>query len=122
MLATPVGVDHRLVLLHHGRYVLGDLLAEIEHRQAVAQAHHQLHVMLDQQYVATPSRRICLISTLSCEVSMAFMPAAGSSSASNWGSVASARAIPRRRWSPPRGLFLRWCQQPRSMPTYLSSS
>ena len=47
-----------------------------------------------------PSSRIFSISLRSFTVSEAFMPAAGSSSASSFGSVANARAISRRRWSP----------------------
>ena len=47
-----------------------------------------------------PSPRIRSISLRSSAVSVAFIPAAGSSRASRSGSVASARAISRRRWSP----------------------
>ena len=36
-------------LLHVRRRALGDLLAVVEHQHAVADAHHQLHVVLDQQ-------------------------------------------------------------------------
>src|SRR5262245_55336985 len=35
--------------LHRRRGTLGDLLAEIEHRDTVGDRHHQLDVMLDQQ-------------------------------------------------------------------------
>ena len=47
-----------------------------------------------------PSARMRSISLRSSTFSVAFMPAAGSSSARSLGSVASARAISRRRWSP----------------------
>ena len=46
---AEVGLDHLLVLLHLGGRALGDLLAVVEHGEPVAQAHHQLHVVLDQQ-------------------------------------------------------------------------
>mmetsp|Transcript_1047 Transcript_1047/g.2758 ORF Transcript_1047/g.2758 Transcript_1047/m.2758 type:complete len:297 (+) Transcript_1047:2737-3627(+) len=47
--SAQIGFDDLLVALHLGRRALGDLLAVVQHRHAVAQAHHQLHVMLDQQ-------------------------------------------------------------------------
>ena len=47
-----------------------------------------------------PSLRMRSISSRSTTFSVAFMPAAGSSNAMSLGSVASARAISRRRWSP----------------------
>ena len=46
------------------------------------------------------SSRSQRISAISSRVSCGFMPAAGSSSSSTFGSVASARAISRRRWLP----------------------
>jgi hypothetical protein len=46
------------------------------------------------------SLRMRSISSRSTTFSVAFMPAAGSSSAISLGSVASARAISSRRWSP----------------------
>nr|WP_289232938.1 hypothetical protein [Barrientosiimonas endolithica] len=49
---------------------------------------------------ASPWSRILKISSIACWVSSGFMPAVGSSSSSSLGSVASARAISRRRWSP----------------------
>jgi len=48
----------------------------------------------------TPRSRILRISWRVPSVSWAFMPAVGSSSSSTFGSVASARAISSRRWSP----------------------
>ena len=47
-----------------------------------------------------PRSRIAKISCRVPSVSCAFMPAVGSSSSSTDGSVASARAISSRRWSP----------------------
>ena len=44
--------------------------------------------------------RIQRIRSISSLVSWGFMPAAGSSSSSRRGAVASARAISRRRWLP----------------------
>jgi len=75
---------------------LGDLPAVIEHGDPVAEPHHQLHVVLDQEQgravradaVEKRAQRPCL---------GRFMPAAGSSRASRRGSVASARAISSRR-------------------------
>src|SRR6185369_12723661 len=49
MVVTEVSLDHFFVLLHVGGRALGDLLAVIEHSHAVAQAHHQFHVVFDQQ-------------------------------------------------------------------------
>src|SRR2546421_1135439 len=46
---AEVRLDHLLVALHVVRRAFGDLLAVVEHRHAVAQAHHQLHVVLDEQ-------------------------------------------------------------------------
>ena len=46
---AQVGLDHLLVALHVVRRAFGDLLAVVEHGHPVAQAHHQLHVVLDQQ-------------------------------------------------------------------------
>ena len=48
-LAAEVGGDHRRILLHFRRRSFGDLLAVVEHEHAVADAHHELHVVLDQQ-------------------------------------------------------------------------
>ena len=44
--------------------------------------------------------RMARIRSMSRAVSLGFMPAAGSSRSNNFGCVASARAISRRRWSP----------------------
>src|SRR6478672_5664286 len=46
---AEVGLDHLLVRLHLGRGAFGDLLAVVEHGDAVAQAHDELHVVLDQE-------------------------------------------------------------------------
>ncbi len=46
---AQVGLDHFFVLLHVVRRALGDLLAVVEHGDAVAQAHDELDVVLDQQ-------------------------------------------------------------------------
>ena len=78
----------------------GDLLAVVEHQHAVAHAHHQLHVVLDQQDRRAVARGCARAARAASRVSVAFMPAAGSSSARSFGSVASARAISSRRWSP----------------------
>src|SRR5947208_2384663 len=47
--AAEIGLDDLRILLHVGRRSLGDFLAVVEHEHAVAHAHHELHVMLDQQ-------------------------------------------------------------------------
>ena len=45
-----VRLDHALVRLDLGRRALGDLLAVLEHGEALGDAHHDLHVVLDQQH------------------------------------------------------------------------
>ena len=47
---AEIGLDHQRIALNVRRRALGDLLAEIEHRHAVADPHHQPHIVLDQQY------------------------------------------------------------------------
>src|SRR5215203_2475280 len=49
MAGAQVGLDDLLVALHLGGGAFGDLLAVVQHRDPVAQAHHQLDVVLDQQ-------------------------------------------------------------------------
>ena len=48
--APEVGLDHLRVVLHLGRRPLGDLAPEVEHDDLVGDAHHQLHVVLDEQH------------------------------------------------------------------------
>src|SRR5579859_2625671 len=50
---SQVGLDHGRVGLDLGRPALGDLAAEVEHGDAVADAHHQAHVVLDEQHGRT---------------------------------------------------------------------
>src|SRR5471032_2347437 len=50
MRSSEVGVDHRLIALYFRRQTFGDRFAVFQHRDAVAQAHHQLDVVLDQQH------------------------------------------------------------------------
>ena len=45
-----VGADHVGIALHLGRRALGDLAAEVERDDLVGHAHHQVHVVLDQQH------------------------------------------------------------------------
>src|SRR5512134_4044665 len=47
--ASQVGLDHRRVALHGGRVAFGNLHAVVEHRHAVAQSHHEFHVVLDEE-------------------------------------------------------------------------
>src|SRR5579863_4841868 len=47
---AEIGLDHLRIALDVRRRALGDLLAEVEHRDAVADAHHQPNIVLDQQY------------------------------------------------------------------------
>ena len=75
-------------------------LAEVQHRHRLAEAHHQLHVVLDQQHgqaelAAAPGSapRASAFSSGSCR-----RPARPAAAAS--GAVARARAISSRRWSP----------------------
>src|SRR4029453_8638881 len=49
-----VGLDHALVLLDLLRRALSDLLAVVEHRHAVRNPHHHLHVVLDQEASGRP--------------------------------------------------------------------
>src|SRR5579872_165677 len=52
---AEIGLDHLRIALNVGRRAFGDLLAEIEHRDAVADPHHQPHIVLDQQYRDAPA-------------------------------------------------------------------
>ena len=56
--------------------------------------------MLDEQDGDLEGVRILRMFSISSAVSEGFMPAAGSSSSSREGLVASARTISRRRWAP----------------------
>src|SRR5215510_1742794 len=47
--ASQVGGDDGGIAAHLGRGALGDLLPVIEHGNAVAQAHDEPHVVLDQE-------------------------------------------------------------------------
>ena len=46
---SQIGLDDRVIALHRGGHAFGDFLAVVEHGDAIAQPHHQLHVVLDQQ-------------------------------------------------------------------------
>src|SRR5215831_20332050 len=48
-LAAEIGGDDLGVILHFRRRPLRDLAAVVEHQHAIAHAHHQLHIVLDQQ-------------------------------------------------------------------------
>ena len=47
---AEVGRDHGRVALDFLRRALGDLLAEVQHHDAVRDRHDELHVVLDQQH------------------------------------------------------------------------
>jgi hypothetical protein len=94
--ATEVGLDDARILLHHRRHVLADLLAVVEH----ATRPHRPITSLTSCSISktvTPSRQMPSTASRRASVSVPFIPAAGSSSASSLGSVARARAISRRR-------------------------
>ena len=91
--SAEVSVDHDGVALRTvDRRSLGDLLAEIEHHDARADLHDQAHVVLDHQHRGA-TLADAPISTAKSLRSLATIPAAGSSSSSRRGSVASAVAI-----------------------------
>ena len=98
--APEVGLDDPGVALHLGRRALDQLAALHEHGHPVAQAEDEPHVVLDDD------DRHALVADAADQVAWprrspaAFMPAVGSSSSSRPGSVARARAISSRRWSP----------------------
>lgn len=48
-MASEVGFDHRRMAAHRLRIALGDDAAVIQYADAVAQSHHQLDVVLDEQ-------------------------------------------------------------------------
>src|ERR1700704_4540965 len=48
--SPQVGLDHGRVGLDGGGQALGDLAAEVEYGDTVADPHHQAHIMLDQQH------------------------------------------------------------------------
>ena len=78
----------------------GDDAAKVQHGDALADAHDEAHIMLDEQDsdvelvadAADGLRQLCGLG--------GFMPAAGSSRSSSFGLVASARMISRRRCAP----------------------
>ena len=49
VLPAEIGLDNTGIALHFLRRAFGDLPAEIQHRDAIADAHHQAHIVLDQQ-------------------------------------------------------------------------
>ncbi len=49
-LRAQVRLDHARILLHLFRRALGDLLAVVEHGHALGDAHHHLHVVLDEEH------------------------------------------------------------------------
>src|SRR6266446_2958225 len=49
VVAAEIGLDHVDVVLDLVRRALGDDLAEVQHRDALAQAHHEAHVVLDHE-------------------------------------------------------------------------
>ena len=51
--AAEVGGDHRGVIGHDRRWPVGDFATEVEHRDPLAYAHHQAHVVVDQQHGQT---------------------------------------------------------------------
>src|SRR5882672_4601281 len=59
---TEVRFNDPFVRLDHARRPLGDLLAVVEHEHRLAESHHDLHVVLDQQdglaTVAKPAHRL----------------------------------------------------------------
>ena len=57
--APQVGADHVRVALHLGRRALGDLAAEVQRHDLVGDAHHQAHVVLDQQHGELERGRGC---------------------------------------------------------------
>src|SRR6058998_802112 len=57
VLAPDVGFDHRLVVLDLPRRAVGDLPAEVEHDDAIAEAHHSAHVVLDEQHLRVARHR-----------------------------------------------------------------
>src|SRR5918994_681884 len=48
-LLPEVGLDDLRVVAHLHRLALGDLLAVVEHRDLLGDAHHHLHVVLDEE-------------------------------------------------------------------------
>ena len=46
---AQIGLDHLVVLLYFGGRAFSNLLAVVQHRDAVAQAHNQFHIVLNEQ-------------------------------------------------------------------------
>ena len=97
--AADVGLDDSRVGLHLVRGPLDEDLPADETEHPVAEVEDEAHVVLDdhdrQSAVADPEDQVARLLRL-----LGFMPAVGSSSRRSFGSVARARAISRRRWSP----------------------
>ncbi len=46
---AEIGLDHRGIALHLGRCALGDLAAELDHVDVVADVEHEAHVVVDEE-------------------------------------------------------------------------
>ena len=49
LLAAQIRLDHGRISLHLGGSSFRDLPAEVEHVHAVGDAHHEVHVVLDEE-------------------------------------------------------------------------
>ena len=98
-LATAqIGGNHFRIILNFRRRAVGDHHAVVEHGDPLADLHHQAHVVVDQQDRHAEIDREFRESTRPARAFRASSsPAAGSSSNSTFGSVASARTISKCR-------------------------
>ena len=97
---AEIGADHFGIALDLGRRAVGDDAALVQAHDAVGDAHHHLHVVLDQQHGDAAARGSAASMLMKLAVSTGFMPDTGSSSSSSFGRAASAIATSSRRSSP----------------------
>ena len=60
--AAQIRFDDAWVTLHFSRRAFGDLLAEVHHIDTIGKAHHEVHIVLDQQnsesFIPQPAKQI----------------------------------------------------------------
>src|SRR5262249_21852137 len=104
--APSASGDAQICLLHHGRadhcggFAVGDQAAIVQHDDAVGQALHHLHLVLDQQDRFVTRRFQLLMRSRMTGTSSTDMPAVGSSNMNTCGSRAIMMATSSLRLSP----------------------
>src|SRR5262249_18369794 len=89
---TEIGPDHLRVRTHRRRRPFGELLAEVQHDDALARPHHAF-ILCSTRRMVVPRSRIVLIRLITRALSSRFMPVTGSSSSKSRGRAARAMAM-----------------------------